>query len=70
MDNGAGINIENLDTIAQKGATSKLREFHDLENLDTFGFRGEALNAISVLSQLSITTRTEKDDLGTKYIFN
>ncbi|KAL4426563.1 hypothetical protein ABPG74_012323 [Tetrahymena malaccensis] len=70
VDNGSGINSQNLEQIAQKGATSKLRQFQDLESLDTFGFRGEALNAISVLSQLTITTRTESDDMAYRYQFN
>ena len=60
IDNGVGINMQNLEGIAQKGATSKLRVFEDLDNLQTFGFRGEALNAISVLSKLTITTCTQK----------
>jgi len=50
IDNGSGICSDNLENIAQKGATSKLNAFEDLESLETFGFRGEALNAISVLS--------------------
>ncbi|KAL4465170.1 hypothetical protein ABPG72_019324 [Tetrahymena utriculariae] len=70
VDNGSGISSQNLEQIAQKGATSKIRQFQDLESLDTFGFRGEALNAISVLSQLTITTRTESDEMAYRYQFN
>nr|ABK35674.1 putative mismatch repair protein [Tetrahymena thermophila] len=70
VDNGSGISSQNLEQIAQKGATSKLRQFQDLESLDTFGFRGEALNAISVLSQLTITTKTDSDEMAYRYQFN
>ncbi|EGR27058.1 hypothetical protein IMG5_202390 [Ichthyophthirius multifiliis] len=69
-DNGHGISKENLDKIAQKGCTSKLKVFEDLENLTSYGFRGEALNAISLLSDLNINTRTKDDPIGQKYSFN
>lgn len=53
-----------------KHHTSKLRTFEDLERVDTFGFRGEALHAMCVLATLQITTAT-KDDApkGTKLEF-
>lgn len=69
-DNGIGIKLANLERIAQKGATSKLREFEDMQDLSTFGFRGEALNAISVLSCLTITSRTKDEEVANRFIFN
>lgn len=69
IDNGSGITKENLNKIAEKGATSKLRDFNDITSLRTFGFRGEALNALSVLCTLSITTRVESEEVGVKYTF-
>jgi len=46
---------------ALKHHTSKLRSYDDLENLDTFGFRGEALASLCALSQLYIITARETD---------
>ena len=46
---------------ALKHHTSKLRSYDDLENLDTFGFRGEALASLCALSQLYIITAREAD---------
>jgi DNA mismatch repair protein PMS2 len=46
---------------ALKHHTSKLRSYDDLENLGTFGFRGEALASLCALSQLYIITAREMD---------
>lgn len=61
-DNGSGISEDNFAIIAEKGATSKLSEFSDLNSLKTYGFRGEALNSIAHISELVIITRTAKDE--------
>ncbi|PKS11578.1 hypothetical protein jhhlp_003343 [Lomentospora prolificans] len=56
QDNGTGIAAENYESIALKHYTSKLSVYDDLSDLQTFGFRGEALSSLSALSHLSITT--------------
>ncbi|KAG9711424.1 hypothetical protein KCU75_g25080, partial [Aureobasidium melanogenum] len=61
IDNGTGIAPEDFESVALKHHTSKLCNYDDLENLDTFGFRGEALASLCALSQLYIITARETD---------
>ncbi|KAL9036859.1 MAG: hypothetical protein Q9214_005952, partial [Letrouitia sp. 1 TL-2023] len=56
QDNGTGISSDNYETIALRHYTSKLSCYEDIGSLKTFGFRGEALSSLCVLSRLSITT--------------
>ncbi|KAI1151624.1 hypothetical protein F4825DRAFT_451331 [Nemania diffusa] len=61
QDNGSGISKENYDTLALKHYTSKLSTYSDLESLETFGFRGEALSSLCALSKFSVTTCLASD---------
>ena len=46
--------------------TSKISEFADLQTLSSFGFRGEALSSLCALSNVSVTTRTKEEAVGTR----
>ena len=56
LDNGDGMNKEELELCIHRHATSKLRE-DNLNNIDSLGFRGEALPSIGAVSRLSIASR-------------
>lgn len=69
-DNGSGIKKEDTVNMAKPHFTSKLRSFQDLQSLQLYGFRGEALNSVATISNLSITTRTDNDDIAITYVLD
>ena len=60
-DNGCGIPAKNFDALCQRGATTKLSSFDDVFKIKSFGFRGQALSAISHLCDITLITKTKED---------
>ena len=65
-DNGAGMDKDDTLLSVERHATSKIKEKEDVFNLNTYGFRGEALSSIAAVSKLTITTRSENSPMGYK----
>ncbi|NCA10306.1 DNA mismatch repair endonuclease MutL [bacterium] len=62
VDDGAGIEPEDLPLAASPHATSKLRVAEDLERIETLGFRGEALASTGEVARLVIRSRPRGGD--------
>ncbi len=60
IDNGQGMNQEDLELCICRHATSKIKHFEDLSKLHTLGFRGEALPSIASVSELTVTSRAKE----------
>lgn len=65
-DNGGGMEREDALLALERHATSKVNRIEDLEQIQTFGFRGEALASIASVSQFELLTRTSDALMGTK----
>lgn len=65
-DNGIGMDKNDTLLSVERHATSKIKEKEDVFNLNTYGFRGEALSSIAAVSKLTITTRSENSPVGYK----
>ena len=69
-DNGSGIAAANYASLALRHHTSKLATFADLESVESFGFRGEALSALAALGALTVTTRQASEQVATTLEFS
>ncbi len=65
-DDGDGMSRDDLAMCVVRHATSKIRTANDMDSISTLGFRGEALPSIAAVSKLTITSRTRRDEVGTR----
>ncbi|MEM6251545.1 MAG: DNA mismatch repair endonuclease MutL [Cyanobacteria bacterium P01_D01_bin.156] len=68
-DNGVGIAQDDLRQAATAHSTSKIRTCDDLSQIQSLGFRGEALHSLAQLSKLEIRSRVA-NDVGWRVVYD
>lgn len=66
IDNGCGMTADEAVLCFQRHATSKIATADDLQKIETFGFRGEALPSIASVAEVTLRTKTEDSEVGTE----
>ena len=68
VDNGEGVERDDLFLAFERHATSKIKNEKDLEKITTLGFRGEALPSIASVSKVKASSKTREADTGFEII--
>lgn len=70
QDDGCGMTRDDAVLSLERQATSKILDVEDIEQIDTLGFRGEAIPSIASVSRFTITTRRHDAEEGTRVDVN
>ena len=65
IDDGCGMSADDAVLCFERHATSKIAVAEDLEKIQTYGFRGEALPSIAAVAEVTLRTRRPEDEIGT-----
>ncbi len=68
IDNGSGIEYEDVPLVFERHATSKIHHFEDIYQVASFGFRGEAMPSIASVARVEMITRRPHDLAGTRAV--
>ena len=69
IDNGKGMTPDDAVLCFERHATSKIATAEDLQDITTFGFRGEALASIAAVAEVTLKTRTADSEVGCQVEF-
>ncbi len=69
IDNGSGMEPDDIETAFKNHATSKITELSDFDSLLTLGFRGEALPSIMEVSKIEVLTANNNSGNGIYCLF-
>ena len=68
VDDGVGMNEADARMALERHATSKIKKTEDLFNIQTKGFRGEALASIAAVAHIELKTKTQDEELVTAIV--
>ena len=68
VDNGCGMSKTDVRMCFERHATSKIKSADDLFEIQTMGFRGEAMASIAAISHVEVNTKLTSNELGTHLI--
>ena len=68
IDDGAGMSPDDAVLCFERHATSKIAAPEDLQRIQTYGFRGEALASIAAVSEVTLRTRRPSDEVGCEVV--
>lgn len=66
-DDGCGIERSQVKKVFVPHATSKISAKEDLNAIGTLGFRGEAMASIAAVAKVELLTKSENENIGTRY---
>ena len=69
IDTGCGMTPDEAVLCFERHATSKIATAEDLNDITTFGFRGEALASVAAVAEVTLKTRRPEDEVGCKVEF-
>lgn len=68
VDNGCGMSKKDVRMCFERHATSKIKSADDLFEIQTMGFRGEAMASIAAISHVEVNTKVTSNELGTHLV--